>query len=144
MRHEKLFCGGGYLELRIAGAGIQRPGGRRCWLTRLAAGAVGKPGTEDLLLSTHVQAYFTHECLGDHHVDAIDPRLVHSRDALQFAPELESRSILGWFYSLSLGFHFWWRKRDGICKTCHSNSFQVASPETGFGDMCYRKISPTT
>jgi len=127
MWHERLFCGGGYLELRIAGAGIQRPGGRRCWMTRLAAGAVGKPGTEDLLLSTHVQAYFTHECLSDHHVDAIDPRLVHSRDALQFAPELESRSILGWFYSLSLGFHFWWRKGDSICKTarcfCNCSSY---------------------
>jgi hypothetical protein len=46
--------------------------------------------------STHVQSDFTHERLGHHDVDTVNPGEVDSGDPLQFAAKLESRGILGW------------------------------------------------
>ena len=55
--------------------------------------------------------------MGYHHVDAADPRQVYSRDTLQFAAELESRGILGWFYLFSLWFLFYRLERNNIRET---------------------------
>src|SRR5580704_2223900 len=43
--------------------------------------------------STHVQSHFTYERLSDHHIDAIDPGQIHSRDALELIGEMEMRII---------------------------------------------------
>src|SRR5467141_4800193 len=67
--------------------------------------------------SAHVQSHFTHERLRYHHVDAVDPSQIYSRDALQFAAKLESRGILGWFCLLSLGFLFCRLERNSIRET---------------------------
>src|SRR5499427_1142971 len=67
--------------------------------------------------STHVQSDFTQERLGYHHVDAIDTGEVDSRDALQFAAEFESRSILSWLCFFSLRFHLRRWGRNSIHKT---------------------------
>ena len=65
--------------------------------------------------SAHVESHFTDERLSDHHIDAVDPRQIHSRDALQFIGEMEVRII---FVSLTLLFRMqfllrWWRDSIG-------------------------------
>src|SRR5215467_96353 len=67
--------------------------------------------------STHIQSDFTQERLGYHHVDAIDTGEVDSRDALQFAAELESRGILSWLRFFSLRFHLRGWGRNSVHKT---------------------------
>ena len=42
----------------------------------------------------HVQSYFADERLGHHHIDVVDPRQIHSCDALQFIGEMEMRIIV--------------------------------------------------
>src|SRR5580698_5325948 len=66
--------------------------------------------------STHVQSHFTYERLSDHHIDAIDPGQIHSRDALELIGEMEMRIIFVLFSLLFRGWFFlrWWR--DGIGK----------------------------
>jgi hypothetical protein len=44
--------------------------------------------------SGHVQSHFAYERLGHRHVDDVDPRQIHSRNALQFIGEMEVRIIL--------------------------------------------------
>jgi hypothetical protein len=53
--------------------------------------------------SAHVQSYFTHQSLGDHHIDAVDPRQIHAGDAKQFIGEVELRMMLA-LALLLLGF----------------------------------------
>src|SRR6266513_143099 len=69
--------------------------------------------------SAHVESHFTYERLSNHHVDTVDACQIHSADALQFAAELELRSILVWFglRLLSLWFSFFRMWRDSIRKT---------------------------
>ena len=66
--------------------------------------AQSQPGGEVRLgfPSAHVHSHFTEEGLRYHHVDAVDPRQVHSRDAPQFAAEIEAGCILSWFCLLLL------------------------------------------
>src|SRR6266581_5031312 len=44
--------------------------------------------------SAHVESHFTYQRLGNHHVDAVDSRQIHSRDALQFVGKVELGIIL--------------------------------------------------
>jgi len=39
--------------------------------------------------SAHVESHFTYQCLGDHDVNAVDSRQIHSRNALQFVGKVE-------------------------------------------------------
>src|SRR5215469_13222730 len=54
--------------------------------------------------SAHVESHFTYQRLGDHHVDAVNPRQIYSCNPLQFIGEVELRSILVLLAPLFLGF----------------------------------------
>jgi hypothetical protein len=57
--------------------------------------------------STHAQVHFTSRRLSAHHIDAIDPRQIHSpRDALRFIGEMEVRIIFVLFALLFLEYFF--------------------------------------
>ena len=63
--------------------------------------------------SAHVESHFTYQRLGNHDVNAVDSRQIHSRDALQFIGEGELWIILVLFALLFRGFFLFrlWRNR---------------------------------
>src|SRR6266446_6728501 len=60
--------------------------------------------------SAHVESHFTYQRLGNHYIDAINPRQIYSRDALQLIGEMELWTILVLFTLLFLSFFWrlWW------------------------------------
>ena len=67
--------------------------------------------------SAHVESHFTDKRLSDHQIDAVDPRQIHSRDALQFIGEMKVRMILVLLSLLFRGQVFLRWCRDGIGKS---------------------------
>jgi hypothetical protein len=73
--------------------------------TNAVVWAEPQPGGEVRLgfPSTHIQSHLTYDCLGDHRIDTVDARQIHSGNALQFVGEMEVWIILVLFLLLFRG-----------------------------------------